>query len=168
MEKLNVATRGTPEAERKRIPMSVPVRNLEVPDIPGYHLHWFVNTPARIDRALAGGYEFVDSKEMRLTQAGLGTNTTHSGNTDMGSHVSVVSGTNEEGQTERLILMKIKQEWYEEDQKELEKRNDSVAEALAGGLMGADKDAAGDTNHRYVDKARTRLPAMFTKKVIKK
>jgi hypothetical protein len=27
--------------ERKRIPMAVPVQKLSVPDIPGYHLHWF-------------------------------------------------------------------------------------------------------------------------------
>lgn len=171
MQKLNEnpATRDTPAAERKRIPMSVPVRKLEVPDIPGYHLHWFRSDAARIQRAQEGGYEFVDAGEIRLNPVGLGADTTHSGNTDMGSRVSVISGESADGvDAERMILMKIKQEWYDEDQKLVEARNDSVAAALTSGVMtngpgGSAADAGENGNFRYVDKSRTKLPAMFTK-----
>lgn len=125
LEKLNAATREKSNAERKRIPMSVPVQKLEAPEIPGYHLHWFNGTPDRIQRALDGGYEFVDEREARINNVSLGGDSATSGNTDMGSRVSVVSGTElgRDGQPVRLILMKIKQEWYEEDQKLVEARN---------------------------------------------
>lgn len=167
LKELNPATKeASSAAERKRIPMSVPVRKLEAPDIPGYHLHWFLGEPARIQRAIDGGYEFVDERETTVNNVGLGGDSTASGNTDMGSRVSVVSGSEvgKDGQPIRLILMKIKQEWYDEDQKLLENRNEQVAAALRGGLLGAEKDGRGDTQHRYVDKARTTIPDLFTPK----
>ena len=157
---------GRGAAERKRIPMSVPVQKLEVPDMPGYHLHWFLGHADRIDRALEGGYEHVGEREVRMTASSLGGDTTASGNTDMGSRVSVISGSEigRDGQPIRLVLMKIKQEWYEEDQKILEGRNEHVASALRGGLIGTEKDGPNDTMHRYVDKARTVIPDLFTPK----
>ena len=164
IEKVSPATpAAAPAAERKRIPMSVPVQKLEAPDIPGYHLHWFNGTPDRIQRALDGGYEFVDEKEVKPKTVSLGSNSTASGNTDMGSRVSVVSGTEigRDGQPLRLILMKIRQEWYEEDQKLVIAKNEQVAASLRGGLVGSEQDYAGDTPLRYVDKNRTKIPDMF-------
>lgn len=168
IEKLNPATAaGKSSAERKRIPMSVPVQRLEAPDVPGYHLHWFVGTPERLQRALDGGYEFVDEREMKINNVGLGSDSARSGNTDMGSRVSVVSGSEvgKDGQPTRLILMKIKQEWYEEDQKLVDDRNERVASALRGGLLGGDQAAdKAELGHRYVDKARTQIPDLFKPK----
>lgn len=165
IEKVSPGT-STNAAERRRIPMSVPVQKLEAPDMPGFHLHWFTGSPERLQRAIDGGYEFVDEREMKINNVSLGTVSTASGNTDMGSRVSVVSGTEigKDGQPMRLILMKIKQEWYEEDQKLVEARNEQVASALRGGKIGAEQDAAGDVQHRYVDKNRTKIPDMFTPK----
>lgn len=159
-----IALRNT--SERKRIPMSVPVQRLEVPDLAGYHLHWFRDTAERIQRALDAGYEFVEEREVQLNSVTLGGDSAQSGNTDMGSRVSVVSGEGaaSEGQAGRLVLMKIKQEWYEEDQKLVDERNSKVADSLCGGLIGSDKDAAGDTQHRYLDKTRTRIPDLFKRK----
>ena len=167
VEKVNPANSTKASvAERKRIPMSVPVQKLAAPDIAGYHLHWFVGAQDRLQRALDAGYEFVDEKELQINNVSLGSVSTASGNTDMGSRVSVVSGSEigKDGQPMRLILMKIKQEWYEEDLKLVEARNEQVAASLRGGLIGADKDRAGDTQQRYVDKSRTKLPDMFTPK----
>mgnify|MGYP001605819837 FL=1 len=168
IEKLNPATAGgKSSAERKRIPMSVPVQRLEAPDIPGFHLHWFLGTAERLQRALDGGYEFVDEREMKINNVGLGSDSARSGNTDMGSRVSVVSGQEigKDGQPTRLILMKIKQEWYEEDQKLVDDRNERVASALRGGLIGGDKAAdRGELGMRYVDKARTQMPDLFKPK----
>ncbi|MDZ4345067.1 MAG: hypothetical protein U1E51_21810 [Candidatus Binatia bacterium] len=154
------------DAERKRIPMSVPVQRLEAPDIPGYHLHWFIGTAERLQRALDGGYEYVDERELKLNNAGLGGESTKSGNTDMGSRVSVVSGqeVGKDGQPTRLILMKIKQEWFEEDQKLVENRNEKVAASLRGGTIGAEQDKPGESKFRYVDKSRTKIPDLFTPK----
>lgn len=162
----DLAGRGKGNAERKRIPMSTPVQKLECPEIEGYHLHWFLNTPARIQRAVDGGYEFVDEREVRINSVGLGGDSAASGNTDMGSRVSVISGdaVGLDNQPSRLILMKIKQEWYEEDQQANEQRNDKVAEALRGGSIGAEQEKGTDVRHRYVDKDRTKLPDIFTPK----
>lgn len=164
MQNLNPAnTEQKTAAERKRIPMSVPLPTLEAPEIPGYHLHWFLGTPERIQRAQDGGYEFVQERDMKLNAVGLGSNTTHSGNTDLGSNVSRVAGSeiDAKGQPVRMILMKIKIEWYEEDQKLVSNRNLQVADALTGGMLGADKDSPADRGTRYVDKSKTTIPDMF-------
>lgn len=157
---------GKDKEERKRIPMSVPVQKLEAPEIPGYHLHWFNGTPSRIQRALDGGYEFVDSREISLNNVSLGGNSATSGSTDMGSRVSVVAGKEigADNQPIRMVLMKIKQEWYLEDQKLVDERNDSVADALTGGMIGASQaQDSRETNLRYVGKSRVVIPDMFTK-----
>ncbi len=172
LQKLNaIDTKGLAQgaktsAERKRIPMSVPVQKLEVPEMAGYHLHWFRGENARISRALDGGYEFVKSGELALNNVSLGGDSAESGNTDMGSNVSIAegSGVGGDGQPLRMVLMKIKLEWYEEDQRLMENRNEQVAASLRGGLLGSENDAQGDTAKRYVDKARTQIPNLFTPK----
>ena len=150
--------------ERKRIPMSVPVQKLSVPDLPGYHLHWFTGSPERLGRALEGGYEFVEETETSTNDVGLGGTSTRTGNTDMGSRVSVVAGSEigRDGQPVRLVLMKIKQEWYEEDQKLVEQRNDQVINSLLGGTQAA---GGNDASNRYVDRDRTKIPDFFKRKV---
>lgn len=167
MEKINVATKPEAlKAERKRIPMSVPVQSLEVPDIPGFHQHWFEGNTARLQRALDGGYEFVDERDVNLNAVGLGGDSSVSANTDMGSRVSVVAGQEigPDGQPARLVLMKIKQEWWEADQQLIENRNMQVRDALLGGMVGAEHDAPGDSQHRYVDEARSTIPDFFKPK----
>lgn len=170
MEQLSPATQAATKRERTRIPMSVPVQRLEVPDIPGYHLHWFRGDAERVERALAGGYEFVDQREAKPHSTSLGGTSTASGNTDMGSRVSVVSGSElgNDGQPVRLVLMKIQQDWYEEDQKLVDDRNAAVADSLTGGMLGASQDAPGDTARRYLDKERTKIPDFFKRKSAKK
>ena len=155
------------EGERKRIPLSVPVQRLDAPEIAGYHLHWFQGTQERINRALNAGYEFVEEKEMTSARSGLGEVSTVTANADLGSRVSVASGQEigRDGQPVRMILMKIKQEWYEEDRQLVDNRNEQVAAALRGGavdrLPSADA-APGDTTNRYIDKSRTVIPDLFT------
>lgn len=165
IEKLNPASKSG-SADRKRIPMSVPVQRLEVPDMPGFHLHWFLSSPERLQRAIDGGYEFVDERELKINNVSLGGTSTASGNTDMGSRVSVVSGqeVGKDGQPTRLVLMKLKQEWWDEDQKLVEARNTKVRDALLGGMVGSENDAPGDSQHRYVDKARSQIPDFFKPK----
>lgn len=165
IEKLNPGTIAG-KTERSRVPMSVPVQKLEVPEIPGFHLHWFKGTPERLQRALDAGYEYVEEQEVKLNSVSLGGDSAASGNTDMGSRVSIVSGSDSgrDGQAVRLILMKLKQEWWEEDQLQIEARNDKVRNTLLGGMIGAEQDRPGDSQHRYVDKARTQIPEFFKRK----
>lgn len=158
----NPATRsGAPE--RKRIPMSVPIQRLSVPEIEGYHTHWFRGEPARIMRAQQAGYEFVSAEEIALNDVGLGGTSTRDGNTDLGSQVSVISGkeVDTNGQPLHLILMKIRQELRNEDLELQQQQHDRTRASLLGGLADG---TGGDPSNRYVDQKRTSIPDFFKRK----
>lgn len=105
----NPANDQTPAAFR-RIPMNVPRRKLEVRDIPGFRLYW--HRQQDIDRALDAGYQFVDRREVSLNSRAIGSAGGLGGNTALGNEVSIVGSA---GTGERLILMKIREEYYQED-----------------------------------------------------
>lgn len=148
------------------IPMNTPQQMLEVPPITGYVLYWFADRPGRIGRAIRGGYEFVSPSEIKVNNFGLAEDIKTSGNTDMGSRVSLHGGEAEQGGSERLYLMKIKKELWEKSQKLLEDRNESVAASIRGGGVGGEKDDRADANKRYLDAKRTGKN-LFTRKVAK-
>ena len=97
--------------------------------IPGYHMHIFNDEPGRIQTAIDGGWEFVTPDEV----GGVKDSVT-SGNTDIGDKVRFLVGTSEKGDGLYAYLLKIKQEWWEEDQAEIQKRNDRVDDAIRGGV----------------------------------
>jgi hypothetical protein len=154
----NPANAAKPVLERKRVPMSVPTRRLEVPEIPGFHLHWFLE--GRIPRALAAGYELVKFDEVPINQRGVGTDTMISGNSDMGSNVSVIAGMGENGKPENLVLMKLREEWWQEDRKIIDERNASIFTTIFKGerILGEEHDERADQGTRYIDADRTRGP----------
>lgn len=163
-KKVNPAN-GPEKADRARVPMSLPQLKLSVPDIPGYHLHWMAGNPARIAQATKAGYEFVEPEEVDVVNSGLANGAATSGNTDMGSRVSVVAGgdTGSDGQEQRLYLMKLKQEWWEADQLALEDRNEQTAASLRGGRDLADNPNGSD--NRYIPEAhRKGVADLFTRK----
>lgn len=150
---------------RTRIPMSVPQLKLALPELPGFHLHWMLGTPERIAQAKRAGYVFVESEEVNVTETGLANDAAGSGSSDMGSQVSVVAGgTGPDGQPVRLILMKLKQEWWDEDQKSLEARSDALVDQLRSGRIDATQagELQSDRRKRYVDAHRT--SNMFTRR----
>lgn len=176
MERQNpsVAPAKTSE-ERKRIPLSVPQRKLEVPPIPGYYLRWFRGTPQRLAQAERAGFIFVNYDEVDLNNLEIGGDATKTGNTDLGSRVSVIEGSEVDGggQAVRMYLMKQLEEHRKEDNAIIEERNDSIASALTsqykqGVVGGRDQgETAEDQAARYVDTKRTRVPGLFQKKVRK-
>ena len=97
--------------------------------IPGYHMHIFNDEPGRIQTAIDGGWEFVTPDEV----GGVKDSVT-SGNTDLGDKVRFLVGTSEKGDGLYAYVLKIKQEWWEEDQAEIQKRNDRVDDAIRGGV----------------------------------
>ena len=134
------------KSERKRIPMSLPVPKLSVPDIPGYHLHWFLGD-ARCQRALQAGYEFVEQEETDLNDRGVAGGEGRG----MGSRVTLHGGdVDQQGNAQALYLMKIREEYWQEDQKVLEAKSSSMLDALRVGEQanaGAPSDS--DMSHRY-------------------
>ena len=136
------------------IPMSAPVQRLQVPEMPGFKLHWFRGEPGRIARAQRAGYKFVDETEVRVNNFDLGGSKDNSGNTDLGTRVSIEAGEDDG----RLYLMKVPQELYDYAQKLLGREVDSVVDALTSGKVGSENDEeASDTANRYVQKKRTKL-----------
>lgn len=132
-----------------RIPMSLPQLMLGVPEIPGFVMHWFADRPGRISRAQAAGYVYVDPDEVRINNFALADELTKTGNTDMGTRVSIHGGTAENGGSERLYLMKIKQEWYDKDMALREEASDRVVEVLRHGLTGSERERITDATKRY-------------------
>src|ERR1700754_1659714 len=149
-------TAASPPATRKRIPLSIPRRKLEVDPIPGYVLYWFLES--NVNAALDAGYEFVGRDEVRLNQQNPANSADDSGNTDLGSQVSVLGNkTNEYGKPERLKLMKIREEFWREDRKLLDDRNASVIEAIFGPghfVAGQDNMDAHEQGVTYVKTAQ--------------
>jgi hypothetical protein len=145
-----------PKGDRVRIPMSAPTRRLEVPDISGYHTHWFLES--RVPRAIQGGYEFVNDMEVPVAQRGIGTSTDISGNVDMGTQVRQIAGIGENGKPEHLILMKIREEWWLEDKAAIDNRTAQTMAAIFQNesILGSDRDSVEDRGRRYIDKSRTK------------
>lgn len=165
-------TPGRTTEDRKRIPLTLPQQRLEVRDIPGYHLHWFRGTPQRLQQAQNAGYVFVAPDEVDLNSRDIGGDASKTGNSDLGSRVSIIEGSEvgHDGQAVRLYLMKQKMEWYLADQKISQERNDSIAETLTQNYRtgqigkGADGEQAVDAAQRYVDPKRTSIPSLFKRK----
>ena len=155
--------------ERQRIPFSTPQQRLAVPDIPGYKTYWFRGEPTRIERALQAGYEFVDRGEVKLNNRDLlGSSSVEDGNSDLGTRVSIVASgeLDKAGQPARLILMKIKEEWWKKDQEDAigpGSRLDGVRRSVLGGLMGQE-GTSDDKAQVYVDKRKTKVPEFFKRK----
>lgn len=149
----NVPQRRITEANR--IPMSLPQTKLAVPELPGYFLYWFLGQ--NVSRAQRAGYEFVDEVEVELNNTGIGDDASRSGNSDLGTRVSIGAGGLVDGTTEpqRLYLMKIRQEWRDKDVQALEEVNESIAAALRGGrtpsgAAGAPEETSKDKLQRYL------------------
>ncbi|MCR4285085.1 MAG: hypothetical protein NUV97_03530 [archaeon] len=101
--------------------------------IPNFHLHIFNDAPGRIAQALDVGYEFVKPEEV----GGVSVNVVDR-NTDIGDKVRFLVGTGEKGDAQYGYLMKIRQEFYDEDQATSQAKNDKIDEAIRGGKMTKD------------------------------
>lgn len=131
--------------KRHRIPFGAHRTKLQVEDkLKGFVLRWFNDMDGRIQRAVDGGYQFVNPSEVpRLGQGAL-----HQDNSDLNAKVSKVVSRGEP--PIRAYLMKIKQEWYKEDQLAKESENAKIDEALRNGSPGGNV-----VDNQYVPKGHT-------------
>lgn len=108
--------------------------------IEGFHLHWMNDERNRINDALDAGYEFVKPEEV----GGLSNNNVTSRNQELSKDkVRLLVGTTTEGPL-FAYLMKIRQDWYDEDQASLHEKNDAVDAAIKGG-----KNTAGTSSEGF-------------------
>lgn len=143
-------------------PMTEGHMKLAVPEREGYHRHWFRGDAGRIARARQAGYTHVLAGDTHVNNHDLGGDAKSDGSTDLGSQISITSGgIAEDGQPERMYLMECPKELFEHAQSILAERNESVAEALRGGLIGSEKETRGDAQHRYIKGA---VPDLFNPK----
>lgn len=106
-------------------------------EVPGYHLHIINDDRTRLQDALDNGYEFVNPDEIK----GVSENVV-SRNGELGKdRVRFLVGSQENGQPMYAYLMKIRQEWYEEDQAELQAQNDKIDLAIRKGKVTGDNPA---------------------------
>ena len=146
------AVKETPQVEIKTASVSTekPVRRnrgafngtrgkLQVGNlIQGYHLYFFNDEPGRIATALDAGWEFVSPEEVGYNASNV-TDT----NVDLGDRVSVMGSTDALGKPVQQILLKIKQDWWEEDQAEIQSRNDKTDASIKRGKGGHSVDTTG-------------------------
>ena len=132
---------------RQRIPMALPTLKLAVPEIPGYVLHWFRGNSQRLQQAQQAGYEFVERDELLINSTGLANSYDDDGNTDMGTRVSVASGSEDSESGNRMYLMKIRQEFWDEDQLAVNARQEQIAAQLRGDKGFA--EGGMDSSNRY-------------------
>ena len=146
------------------IPMSMPRERLAVPERPGWHRHWFRGSPDRLARAQEAYYQFVKPEDIHTANLDLAGDGSQAGNTDMGTRYSVVAGDDldQSGQPSRLYLMECRQELFERSQQILAERNEGIATALRGGMIGAQSGDTGETafdaSMRYV---KGKVPDLF-------
>jgi hypothetical protein len=101
--------------------------------IDGYHLHVFTDAGARIQEALDSGYEFVNPEEV----GGVSENVV-SRNGDLGERIRYLVNPRAQGTEQFGYLMKIRQEWFEEDQAELQAKNTRIDSAIRQGKVTPD------------------------------
>lgn len=124
-----------------RVPMGGNKLKMTLPEIPGFRTRWFNDAGDRIETAKKGGYTHIIKAGIKV---GSGSETGH---TDLGSVVSMVVGTQANGQPLRAYGMKIKQEWFIEDQAKQALAIRETETQIRGGQLPGDK---GDTSNRYV------------------
>jgi hypothetical protein len=96
-------TLAPPERKRKRDSHSLAPLRLSVPqDIPGYYIRWVNDNGVEVEYRLQNDYEFVAPAEVGLMH-------------DTESKVHRVVGTRENGDALHAYLMKIRQEWRDQD-----------------------------------------------------
>jgi len=105
-------------------------------EIPGYHLHIFTDAGGRIQEALDSGYEFVTPDEV----GGVSENVV-SRNGDLGDRIRFLVNPRAEGSEQYGYLMKIRQEWFEEDQAALHEKNNRIDASIRKGTITGDSPA---------------------------
>jgi len=130
----SVSERGTEtvrsQAQRpRRNSIGVPRLTLAVKfEIPGHHLCW-MNDDGNVESAVDSGYEFVTRSETEL-ESGVTPS-----NVDMGDKIKQKVGTTQQGDVLYAYLMKIKNEWFEEDMASIEAQNKQVEDAIVSGSI---------------------------------
>lgn len=133
--RMSETTKKAATPRTKRRPFGIPQSRLAIDkQLDGYHYRWINDYPGRISRALEGGYSFVEPSEVGREENGE-------------NKVKELAGTQKDGSALFTYLMRISQEFYEEDKAISRENLDAIDEAIKGGRV---NQTAADK--RYVPK----------------
>lgn len=93
----------------------------------GYHPYWRNDLDGRVQEALANGYEFVSPSEIEETSLRIGASELSD------DKVSRIVGYTEKGEPIKAYLMKIKEEWFKENQAFYQNRAKAIDDAIRTG-----------------------------------
>lgn len=121
------------KAKRERTSFNSSRMRLNIDLIPEvaqeYHVRWFNDQDDRLSRATRGGWEFITQNEL---EGHVGDKEVHGDSSDLNGRVSKVVG--KDGTV--AYALKLRNEFWEEDQAEQAARNDLVDEAIRAGQSG--------------------------------
>lgn len=111
------------KGQRQRVPFGGPRRRQEVhKKDPNYHYRYINDVEDRVQRALAGGYEFVTKKEVGDISVG---------DPDIANQsTGIDSRVVKKYRDHTAYLMKIKKEYWLEDQAAKQREVDEIDEAI--------------------------------------
>lgn len=116
------------EAVKNRKPFGGFTKKLEVAnEIPGHTLYWINDEGSRVPECLRAGFQFVTSDEVSMANDGV-----IPLNTDLGDRISRPVGT-KGNDAMYAYLMKLPNEFVEQDQQAKDARNEAIAMAIRGG-----------------------------------
>lgn len=142
------AARSAPR--RARQPLNGRALKLEVfGEIPGHHLYIAKDEGARLMLMENAGYSFVEAGELQ----GFGA---QAHNTDPGSRVRFVLGVKGSGEPMYGYLMKIPEEFWQQDQAGIERTNREIDAQIKGGKIGETQGT--DDERRYTRPEHTYQP----------
>jgi hypothetical protein len=107
-------------------------------DLPDYEVRIFNDTPGRIEQALSGGWEFVSPTEVRNVKTNV-----VSRNTDVGDKVRFLTNPSAKEGEQYGYLMKIRKEWWLEDQAALQAKNNAIDDSIRNGRNPKDGSSDG-------------------------
>lgn len=110
----------------------------------GFHYAWLNDDNNRITLAQQGGWDFVQSDEVEL-----GFNNVTPRNSDEGTRIKTLVGTAVNGEPLYAYLMKIKQEWYNEDKA----GNDAYLDQIEAQIKGGNIEGKVGLDGRYIPDA---------------
>lgn len=120
--------------ERKeRVRFGAARQKMSVPELEGYFLCWINDVGNRLNEAQAGGYEFVAQGEVGKVGENLSQSKWTKGASETDSRISMVVGKQEDGSSLRAYLMKLKQEWRDEDMADRQAVHDEIDASLRVG-----------------------------------
>lgn len=131
-------TEKVEEVKRVRVPMGGRRTKLQLSQQDaksfkdaGWTVRWVNDKDGRVQQALAGGYNFVTPEEA----PSIGQHSLTKGSDDLNGKVSMIVSKGD-GEPITGFLMKIKTEYYEEDQRAKEGKNIAYDDAMNAGQPG--------------------------------